>query len=130
MTTTAATTGVSMRCPECGEGLRMTTDAIGRSVEKCDACGYKKILGKATPNGVAKLPTGEPRSAAKPATLPAPEYGKPCPHCGQKVRKKKPPVETRYCYQCGEPFEYVAGVVGRGNKLARYTCPKHRKMKS
>lgn len=161
-----------MNCPECKTGIISRSrkpDALERIVVKCDACDYRRFIPKpGAPDVVVPLSGSlvTTRSSEKhvtsraaapviervvvSATLEPPVVGKPCQHCGQKVKPRrmciqcrtrpcpphkrrcticKPPTKrlpSRYCVECGVLYERQVG----DPPSAAYRCPTHRKEKA
>lgn len=125
-----------MTCPECQTGVlsrNRKPDALGRIVEKCDACKYQKVITQVTEP--ATLPARSMREAHALAstnlplasTSPADHVlvvGKPCPCCHRKVKALPRTAEPRHCMKCGVLFTPKRGEKLPGLEAAR--CPKHR----
>jgi hypothetical protein len=138
-------------CPTCGGALRFDTNGAGSHIEICDRCADRARAARRnhSPRETSMATTAAPRAAL----LPPPVVGKPCPHCGQKVkperlckkcgtnkapfgkqlctacRQTKPRV--RFCNLCGERFELLGKGSGEKNRGTAWAyCPKHRKRKA
>jgi hypothetical protein len=139
--------GAPMKCPECNTGIlsrNKKPDALNRTIEKCDSCDYRRVVG--APDIVPALsgslarPTGPSLHVAPVAVV-----GQPCPCCHRKVNKLPICVKCkknrrvlgkskceecsrpvgpapRFCVKCGEKFTPEKGIGG----TAAYRCPAHR----
>lgn len=149
-------------CPDCGGALRFDT-RDGVLLEICDRCEAAMRRAHRPPPSTSETPamsaTATPGARGTPPHAPLgkapllapPVVGKPCPHCGQRVKarppcrkcKKNPPraggrlcesctkpkSELRYCVKCGTRFEFVFGQT-KGKGQSQYDmsrCPAHRK---
>lgn len=148
-----------MTCPSCRKGVLSRTrkpDALGRIIEKCDSCDFRRVADAAqsieplSGSVVGQISQSAPRSDTPRAIAPVAVVGEPCPCCHRKVSKlpictkcnknrrvlgssrceecnKPAKLKPRYCVECGVQF-----TPERGEKLAgtaAYHCPTHRRAK-
>jgi hypothetical protein len=148
-----------MTCPSCKKGVLSRTrkpDALGRTIEKCDHCSYRRVVdapkaAEALSGSLAVQNGGNPQRVDTPRLIaPVAVVGEPCPCCHRKVSKlplcvkckrnrrilgktkceecsQPATLKPRYCVKCGEQF-----TPQRGEKLtgvAAYHCPTHRATK-
>lgn len=104
-----------MKCANCPTGIlsrNKKPDALGRIIEKCDACDYRRTIsgdelvvaplsgsltnvrGRATANHVVSTPAPVASVDRVNVLTLTPVVGQPCPCCGQKVKP------MRMCIQC------------------------------
>lgn len=150
-----------MKCPSCNTGVlsrNKKPDALGRIIEKCDSCDYRRVVSGdedvVAPLSGSMARIGGQTYASTPAAsqpirfAPTPVVGQPCPCCHRTVRalpicvkckKNRRALGKKRCDECSRPVGPSARFcVKCGAKFtpergiggtAAYRCPAHRTTK-